>query len=281
MKYITSLILALFIIGCGGNSSVPEQAPPPGDNSILVKASGLSQSVTLYESVSKQTHTIENDGNHQITLPPTQSIYNISIINSPQQWCDLSYDLDLTCTADACTAEYNPVCAKKPLAGLTCASEPCQSDRYLTFGNACEAHIDNAWLALDTECGGLEDQVAYHQQPVYVTNFSLLDIPADPFTILEKSVEGDSLTIQFEVSGGCGSHHFTLYADNRFLESYPVQQTNTIGYYANDACDSIIQVEETFDLLPIKEVYQRAYPDATGEQTVVLNDLIEYTFIIE
>jgi len=280
MKYLNFLLISISLFGCNSNDFKPEPASP-GDNTILVKASGLTEPVTLYESISKQTHTVENDGNHEITLPDDQSIYNLAIINSSQQYCELNRDLDLTCNVDTCTAEYRPVCAKKPLAGLTCITEPCQTDRYLTFGNACEAYVADSWLALDTECDGLEDQVAYHQKPVYITNFALLDLYIDPYTIIDTTLDGDSLTIKFEVSGGCGSHHFSLYASDIFLESFPVQQNNTIGYYANDACDAIIQVEETFDLLPIKEVYQRAYPEATGQQTVVLSGLTEYTFTID
>lgn len=281
MKHIPFLFFILSLLGCSSSQSPEPESPVPGDNSILVKASGLSEPVTLFESISKQTHTIENDGNHEITLPGNQSIYNLSIIDSPQQYCDLNYDLDLICQADACTTEYSPVCAKKPLAGLTCVTEPCETDRYLTFGNRCEAFAANAWIALDSICEGLEDQVAYHQKPIYVTNFALLDIYVDPYNIIEKNIDGDSLTIKFEVSGGCGSHRFTLYANDVFLESFPVQQTSVIGYYANDECDSIIQIEETFDLLPIKEVYQRTYPSAIGEQSVILNGLGTYTFIIE
>jgi len=280
MKTIQFILITIFLLGCSSSDFEPEPQSP-GDNSILVKASGLSESVTLFESISNQTHSIESDGNHEITLPTNQNVYNLSIISSPRQSCDLNYDLDLSCQADVCTAEYRPVCAKKPLAGLTCVTEPCETDRYLTFGNYCEAHVDNAWVALDSECGGLEDQVAYHQKPVYVTNLTLIDIYADPFTFLESNVNGNSITIKFEVSGGCGSHHFSLFANDIFLESFPVQQSFAIGYYANDACDSIIQIEETFDLLPIKEVYQRAYPGAAGEHSVVLNGLGTYTFTIE
>lgn len=281
MKHIPFLFFFLSLFGCSSSQSPEPESPLSGDSSVLIKASGLSESVTLFESISKQTHIIESDGNHEITLPENQSIYSLSIIDSPQQYCELSNDLDLACNIDVCDAQYLPVCAKKPLAGLTCATEPCQTDRYLTFGNRCEAFADNAWIALDSECDGLEDQVAYHLKPIYITNFTLIDVYADPYNIIETNLQDDSLTIKFEVSGGCGSHRFTLYGNDIFLESFPVQQTNAIGYDANDVCDSIIQIEETFDLLPIKEVYRRAYPEAAGQHTVILNSLAEYTFTIE
>ena len=275
------LFLASFILGCGNSGSDTEPNSDQQGDKILIKASGLIETVILLEAVSNNQHDIDSDGNYEIELPFGQSIYKFEIISSNQQACSLSNDLDLVCDLAACTADYNPVCAKKPFAGVVCITEPCQTDRYLTYGNFCGALIDNAWIAIETECGGLEQQISFHQKPVYITNMALLDIYSDVFTIITVDIIDDTLTIEFEVSGGCGSHDFTLFADEVFLESDPVQLSNIIGYLANDDCDAIIRVEQEFDLLPIQEIFRRAYPDATGEQIVNLHELGLYRFTID
>lgn len=261
------------------NSS--DSKDPVSDNTILLKASGLSGKVTIFESISKTDYEITSDGNYDLELPSNQTIYNLEIIETNQQACNINQQLDLVCNSVECTADYNPVCAKKPLAGVVCITAPCRTDRYLTYGNACNAQVDNAWISLRSECDGLQDVIAFHQKPVVIEDFGTLALySSDTFEVNKSEVIDDALIIEFAVSGGCGSHDFTMYADEVFQESNPVQLANVIYYTANDSCDNQVTIEKEFDLLPIKEIYQRSYPDATGEQSVNLGDFGLYRFTI-
>jgi len=254
---------------------------PTSDNTIQLKASGLTGSVTLFESISKTNYEIASDGNYDLVLPSSQSIYNLEVLETDQQFCSINQQLDLVCDSIACTDNFDPVCAKKPLAGVVCVTTPCPTDRYLTYGNACNAQAANAWITLESECGGLQNIIAFHQKPVVIANFALLDIFTDNFQIIDSKIVDDTVTIEFSVSGGCGSHDFTLYADEAFQESDPVQLNNVIGYTNNDSCEDQLTIEKEFDLLPIKEIFQRAYPNVTGEQIVNLGNLGLYLFFVE
>ncbi len=277
MKIVPFILLSIWLMAC--NSESPTDSG--SENTVLLKASGLTGSVTLFESISKTDYEITSDGNYDLNLPLNQTVYNLEIVVTDQQACTINQQLDLVCGSIVCTADYRPVCAKKPLAGVVCITAPCQTDRYLTYGNSCGAQAENAWISIQSECGGLEDVIAFHQKPVVITNIGLLDIISESFQINRVDILDDALTLEFEVSGGCGSHDFTLYADEVFQESDPVQLSYIIAYTASDECDNIITIEKEFDLLPVKEIYRRAYPDATGEQSVNLNDLGIYQFSID
>jgi|GEM_PF-4789603 len=276
MKYFHFILITLFLIACGDSNN------EDSDKGILIKASGLTNSVTLNDSISELNFEIPNDGNHYITLPEAQTNYDIRIVISGQQACTLNDELELICNLAACNALYAPVCAKKPLAGIVCVTSPCETDKYLTYGNSCEADVDNALIALHTECGGLEDLVAFPYEPAYITNLALVDFsPNDEFTIISASIIDDALTLQFEVSGGCGSHDFGLFVNDIFEETHPVQLSSYLTYQSHDNCEALITVDKTFDLLPLKEIFHRAYPDSTGDQSINLDTLGTYHFVIQ
>ena len=278
MKLIPFLIITFVMLGCGTDKNPIVIEPDNTDGSLTITASGIATPVTLLEVISNEQHEINADGIFDIVLPAGQQRYKLEIINSGELACTINNDLDLVCDAAICTQDVTPVCAKKPFSGIVCVTTPCDTDQYFTYDNSCKALADNAWIALESECGGLEEQVSPHIKPAYVSNIALIDIQDDGYSILESSIEDDILTILFEVSGGCGSHDFTFYADNVFLESFPVQLNAAVGYQANDSCDSIIQVEESFDLSPIQETYMRNYPDTVEPSWIMINEFGTYQF---
>ena len=95
----------------------------------------------------------------------------------------------------------------------------------------------------------------------------------DAYTINAATLEGDTLTVNVSYSGGCETHEFTLVAEERFLESFPVQQRVSLAHNANgDVCDAWITEDYPFDLTPIKEVYQKSYQTDTGTIVLRLKD---------
>ena len=91
----------------------------------------------------------------------------------------------------------------------------------------------------------------------------------DAYVINAATIEDDTLRVNVSYSGGCETHAFTLVAEPRFLESFPVQQRVSIAHNANgDTCEALITEDHVFDLTPIKEAYQKGYQ--TDHGTIVL-----------
>ena len=95
----------------------------------------------------------------------------------------------------------------------------------------------------------------------------------DAYTINAATLQDGTLTINVSYSGGCETHAFTLVAEQRFLESYPVQLRVSLAHDANsDTCEALITEALHFDLTPIKEAYQKAYRKDTGTIALRLKD---------
>ncbi|RKU24090.1 hypothetical protein C6499_17435 [Candidatus Poribacteria bacterium] len=91
----------------------------------------------------------------------------------------------------------------------------------------------------------------------------------DAFVINATTIEADTLRVNVSYTGGCETHAFTLVAEPRFLESFPVQVHVSLAHNANgDTCQDSITEDYQFDLTPIKTVYQKGYRTDTG--TIVL-----------
>ena len=87
----------------------------------------------------------------------------------------------------------------------------------------------------------------------------------DAYTINVARLQGDTLTINVSYSGGCETHEVTLVAEERFLESFPVQLRISLAHNANgDTCEAWITEDHHFNLTPLKEVYQEAYRTEIG-----------------
>ena len=95
----------------------------------------------------------------------------------------------------------------------------------------------------------------------------------DRYTINAATLQGDTLTVNVSYSGGCETHEFTLVAEERFLESFPVQLRVSLAHNANgDRCKAWITEAYHFDLTPLKEVYQKGYRTDTGAIVLRLKD---------
>ena len=91
----------------------------------------------------------------------------------------------------------------------------------------------------------------------------------DEYVINAARIEADTLHINVSYTGGCETHAFTLVAEPRFLESFPVQQRVSLAHNANgDTCEALITEVHQFDLTPIKTAYQKGYQ--TDQGTIVL-----------
>ena len=94
----------------------------------------------------------------------------------------------------------------------------------------------------------------------------IADARQDALTVKDAMIDGDVLVMQVEYGGGCKDHLFALHLDGTFRESYPVQTGAMVSHNAQgDACDALVQETLTFDLTPLKRMWQRAYKRLDGE----------------
>ena len=95
----------------------------------------------------------------------------------------------------------------------------------------------------------------------------------DAYTINAATLQDGTLTVNVSYSGGCETHAFTLVAEERFLESFPVQLRVSLAHNANgDTCEASLTEDYHFDLTPIKEVYQQGYQKDEGAIVLQLKD---------
>lgn len=273
LQFLIVLVMSILFIGCKSNGS----DVPAGKQSVLVKASGLAQAVDLIENVNNTSHTITQDGNHELII--NEGIYLFEVMDSGGQNCHLNNELDLVCADVGCGTDYTPVCAKKPFVNV-CVTAPCTTDVYQTFSNACNAVVQNAWVTFQSECGNLENIAALHTEPVILVPIAVTDYLSDSFELISSEITNDTLTIVTEVGGGCGTHDVTVYVDNviSLPTSNPPQIAIGISHLDHDDCEALTQVSSSFDLLPVKENYRRLFPEASGVIQVGLNELGVYEF---
>ena len=95
----------------------------------------------------------------------------------------------------------------------------------------------------------------------------------DAYIINFANLQGDTLTVNVSYGGGCETHEVTLVAEERFLESFPVQLRISLAHNANgDRCEAWITEDYHFDLTPIKEAYQKGYRTDTGTIALLWTD---------
>jgi hypothetical protein len=89
--------------------------------------------------------------------------------------------------------------------------------------------------------------------------------PADPVTISNAVVRGDSLELSVSFGGGCREHTFLLLSDAAWMESYPVQVGVKLSHDSKgDNCKALLSRVLRFDLSPLKSAYQASYQTTTG-----------------
>ena len=90
----------------------------------------------------------------------------------------------------------------------------------------------------------------------------------DEFGLMKASITKDTLKAKVEYGGGCAEHIFTLYWNGQFNEEGPPSIELFLHHNANnDEFEALIMEDITFDLKPLRETYQRGYPD---QEKVVL-----------
>jgi hypothetical protein len=75
----------------------------------------------------------------------------------------------------------------------------------------------------------------------------------DAFTILDVNVNGDSLYVSVQYSGGCNTHVFDMITHGNLLKSLPPQLPLYLEHNANaDNCRALLTEKLAFDLKPLR-----------------------------
>lgn len=77
---------------------------------------------------------------------------------------------------------------------------------------------------------------------------------SDPFQLLAARVDGDSLVLTVQYSGGSAAHDFRLDPEGALTKSLPRQQFFALHHNAHgDQARALITEERAFDLVPYRD----------------------------
>jgi hypothetical protein len=124
--------------------------------------------------------------------------------------------------------------------------------------NTCTCTDDGGWACTDMAC------------PAQVNICEAAD--PDYATIVAASISGDDLLVSLSYSGGCEEQSFHPCWDGSFAESNPVQTWLALSHSgAFDPCDSIVNEDLSFSLLPMRQAYEDGYQTTSGTIIVHLD----------
>lgn len=116
---------------------------------------------------------------------------------------------------------------------------------------------------------------------ILVDNESLLKkLKMDFFMLKETNLKDDNLSVVVTYSGGCKNHEFVLAVVPNFANN-ELENINLILSHDNkgDMCKKMVRDSLKFNLLPLKEKFQKNYGKKEG--TIILhlkNKDIQYNF---
>ncbi len=101
---------------------------------------------------------------------------------------------------------------------------------------------------------------------------ALADLERDSYSLDEVDIVGYTLEAVVSYGGGCEEHLMDAVAFGGWMESSPVQVNMAITHHdADDPCDAYITSDRRFDLTPLVEAYNQAYPaGATEARTLIV-----------
>jgi hypothetical protein len=71
----------------------------------------------------------------------------------------------------------------------------------------------------------------------------------DQFNILDSKIEGDSLILTVQYGGGCENHTFSLFSNNMYMKSLPMQLNLLLEHKGNnDMCRALLTHRIAFDI---------------------------------
>jgi hypothetical protein len=203
-----------------------------------------------------------------------------------------------TCTAIACdptggTADSgDQACDPLQDPSDDCNTCTCEDGEWLCTEIGCEettGHVDydcDPAGDLSNECVSCECLASGEWQctdPTCSHSVQLCDgtEPTDVQFVTDAVIDGDTLLVTVEHSGGCGSHEYGSCWDGSFAESNPVQAGLQLNHLnIDDQCEAIVVQPLVIDLVPIRDAWIASYLEQHG--TIILHvadwGSLDYTF---
>ena len=175
----------------------------------------------------------------------------------------------------SCPTVYQPVCAKTT-SDASCTGMNCLTHEYTTYGNGCTATVAGAAIAFEGDCELLENKPTFADKPAQIVNDGTVPNNSTLVSIINVQFIDDVVVLDVRYAGGCLPHDFNLFLSQPFMESQPPQIHATLQHLTEDSCEAMITEEIRFDLLPLREIYRRAYGSEEG--SINIAELGMYTF---
>ena len=135
----------------------------------------------------------------------------------------------------------------------------------LTYMNGqSSAHVVGAGARLPQELAGAVAQLhglVYGFLPALVSPATdPADWPRHTYTLGQTIVDGLTLTAELTYGGGCRDHRVDLVLWGQWLESSPPHINALLTHDdGDDPCDALITTERHFNLVPLRDAYERAF----------------------
>jgi len=114
-----------------------------------------------------------------------------------------------------------------------------------------------------------------YNQTILIDDVLFQNAKIDTYNITNTYIQGDTLEITLQYSGGCEEHEFNLIGTGEFLDlmqAEPVQTSILLSHNANnDLCEAFITEILFFDLTPLKNAWQQLYERGSGTMIISLD----------
>jgi hypothetical protein len=117
-------------------------------------------------------------------------------------------------------------------------------------------------------------------ESILISESSFNSAESDEYEVTDSRITNDSLMIEVQYGGGCGSIDFELITDGLFMESNPVQLNVKLTFDDEDPCEMAIKKNLCFDLSNLATYYNDSYQTTEGKIVlhIVDYDTITYNF---
>lgn len=137
---------------------------------------------------------------------------------------------------------------------------------FAAFFCSCDHKEENPEL---TDQGFKQAKINQGSQKLIIDQTKYNSSSIKGYLIKKGIIEGDSLKITVQYSGGCGTVEFSLLSNGIFMESYPVQLNVKLVLDDNDPCEKSIEKQISFDLSDLAKQYKSDYQAENG--TIILH----------
>ena len=199
------------------------------------------------------------DGRYGVGLQcpePGQSRTRRGCERTPGGWCEWIYS---QCVEDVVVNCESQECGPQPAINIVCDNGRSPDAR-------CDANEQNEceWTIL--ECADRRPV----DRDLTLNPCEPVELPNDPYAIRSAELEGDTLFVGVEYSGGCSEHDFVA-CPSDFREAVPLQMVLNLSHDSQgDTCEAIRSEVIAIDIAHIRRQHLAQYGEANGRVSVTV-----------